>query len=52
MPSANRRHYRLAAEALVRADRKLLERLITRRVPLPRASRAMESGVGSEAERR
>jgi threonine dehydrogenase-like Zn-dependent dehydrogenase len=32
--NANRRHYALAAEALSRADRQWLERLITRRVPL------------------
>jgi threonine dehydrogenase-like Zn-dependent dehydrogenase len=34
--NANLSHYRLAAEALDRADRKWLERLITRRVPLER----------------
>jgi threonine dehydrogenase-like Zn-dependent dehydrogenase len=32
--NANRRHYEQAAEALARADRGWLERLITRRVPL------------------
>jgi threonine dehydrogenase-like Zn-dependent dehydrogenase len=32
--NANRRHYQAAAEALARADRSWLERLITRRVPL------------------
>ena len=32
--NANRRHYAAAAEALARADRGWLERLITRRVPL------------------
>jgi len=32
--NANTRHYRAAAEALARADRAWLERLITRRVPL------------------
>jgi threonine dehydrogenase-like Zn-dependent dehydrogenase len=40
--NANRRHYELAAEALVRADRKWLERLITRRVPLERWKEALE----------
>lgn len=34
--NANRVHYELAAEALARADRAWLERLITRRVPLER----------------
>jgi glucose 1-dehydrogenase len=34
--NANLRHYRLAAEALARADHGWLERLITRRVPLER----------------
>lgn len=34
--NANRSHYRLAAEALARADRTWLDRLITRRVPLSR----------------
>jgi glucose 1-dehydrogenase len=32
--NANRRHYRAAAEALAKADKKWLDRLITRRVPL------------------
>lgn len=32
--NANRRHYELAAQALAKADRAWLERLITRRVPL------------------
>lgn len=32
--NANRRHYEQAVEALARADRGWLERLITRRVPL------------------
>jgi threonine dehydrogenase-like Zn-dependent dehydrogenase len=32
--NANRRHYELAADALAKADRGWLERLITRRVPL------------------
>ncbi len=34
--NANRRHYRAAAEALAKADKKWLDRLITRRVPLSR----------------
>jgi threonine dehydrogenase-like Zn-dependent dehydrogenase len=34
--NANRRHYEAAADALARADRRWLERLITRRVPLER----------------
>lgn len=34
--NANRRHYEAAADALARADLNWLERLITRRVPLPR----------------
>ncbi|MFC6061793.1 glucose 1-dehydrogenase [Streptomyces ochraceiscleroticus] len=38
--NANLRHYRQAAEALARADRGWLERLITRRVPLSRAPEA------------
>jgi glucose 1-dehydrogenase len=32
--NANRRHYEAAADALAKADRVWLERLITRRVPL------------------
>lgn len=32
--NANRRHYELAADALAKADRRWLERVITRRVPL------------------
>jgi threonine dehydrogenase-like Zn-dependent dehydrogenase len=34
--NANRRHYRAAAEALAKADKTWLDRLITRRVPLDR----------------
>lgn len=34
--NANRRHYRAAAEALAKADKDWLDRLITRRVPLDR----------------
>lgn len=41
--NSNRRHYRLAAEALGRADRSWLERLITRRVPLERWRDALEA---------
>jgi threonine dehydrogenase-like Zn-dependent dehydrogenase len=40
--NANRRHYELAADALARADRKWLHRLITRRVPLERWSEALD----------
>lgn len=41
--NANRRHYCLAADALARADRGWLERLITRRVPLDRWAEALEA---------
>jgi threonine dehydrogenase-like Zn-dependent dehydrogenase len=40
--NANRRHYEAAASALAAADPRWLERLITRRVPLVRWSRALE----------
>lgn len=40
--NANLRHYGLAAEALGKADRSWLERLITRRVPLDRFAEALE----------
>jgi threonine dehydrogenase-like Zn-dependent dehydrogenase len=40
--NANLRHYRAAAEALDRADRSWLERLVTRRVPLDRFHEALE----------
>ncbi len=40
--NANRRHYEAAADALARADRSWLERLITRRVPLERWREALE----------
>jgi threonine dehydrogenase-like Zn-dependent dehydrogenase len=40
--NANRGHYERAAEALARADRGWLERLITRRVPLARWREAFE----------
>jgi threonine dehydrogenase-like Zn-dependent dehydrogenase len=39
--NANRRHYEQAAEALARADRQWLDRLITRRVPLDRWQEAL-----------
>jgi threonine dehydrogenase-like Zn-dependent dehydrogenase len=41
--NANLHHYGLAAEALGRADRAWLERLITRRVPLDDFARALEA---------
>lgn len=40
--NANRRHYELAADALARADREWLARLITRRVPLSSFREALE----------
>jgi threonine dehydrogenase-like Zn-dependent dehydrogenase len=40
--NANRRHYKMAADALARADRAWLGRLLTRRVPLDRWSEALE----------
>ena len=40
--NANRRHYRAAAEALAKADKDWLGRLITRRVPLDRWREAFE----------
>jgi glucose 1-dehydrogenase len=39
--NANRRHYETAATALARADRRWLERLVTRRLPLDRWSDAL-----------
>jgi len=44
--NANRRHYELAAQALARADKSWLERLITRRVPLERWNEALEHRRG------
>jgi glucose 1-dehydrogenase len=41
--NANRRHYEQAAAALARADRKWLERMITRRVPLDRWQEALDA---------
>jgi glucose 1-dehydrogenase len=42
--NANRRHFEAAAEALARADRDWLGRLITRRVPLDRWQEALDKG--------
>src|SRR6266446_4110730 len=44
--NANRRHYQMAAEALARADKGWLARLITRRVPLDHWSEALEHRRG------
>jgi glucose 1-dehydrogenase len=44
--NANRRHYRAAAEALAKADKNWLGRLITRRVPLARWQEAFERRDG------
>jgi threonine dehydrogenase-like Zn-dependent dehydrogenase len=44
--NANLRHYRFAAEALTRADKAWLERLINRRVPLVRWQEALEHRRG------
>ena len=44
--NANRSHYEAGHQALLRADRRWLERLITRRVPFSRATEAFESGRG------
>jgi threonine dehydrogenase-like Zn-dependent dehydrogenase len=44
--NANRRHYELGAEALARADRGWLERLITRRVALDDWQQALERRPG------
>jgi glucose 1-dehydrogenase len=40
--NANRSHYQMAAEALARADKRWLARLITRRVALKNWSEALE----------
>jgi threonine dehydrogenase-like Zn-dependent dehydrogenase len=40
--NANRRHYEAGAEALAKADRNWLQRLITRRVPLADWAKALE----------
>jgi threonine dehydrogenase-like Zn-dependent dehydrogenase len=42
--SANHRHFEMAADALAKADRSWLERLITRRLPLERATEAFAPG--------
>jgi threonine dehydrogenase-like Zn-dependent dehydrogenase len=42
--NANLRHYRLAADALAKADLRWLDRLVTRRVPLARAAAAFTAG--------
>jgi threonine dehydrogenase-like Zn-dependent dehydrogenase len=42
--NANHRHYEQAAEALAKADRSWLSRLVTRRLPLERAAEAFEPG--------
>jgi threonine dehydrogenase-like Zn-dependent dehydrogenase len=44
--NANRRHYEMAADALARADKRWLARLITRRVPLARFGEALEHRKG------
>jgi threonine dehydrogenase-like Zn-dependent dehydrogenase len=44
--NANLGHYRMAADALAKADRAWLDRLITRRVPLERWSEALEHRKG------
>ncbi len=44
--NANLRHYEMAADALARADRGWLSRLITRRVPLARFAEAFEHRKG------
>ena len=44
--NANRRHYRAAAEALAKADKNWLARLITRRVPLSHWREAFEQRPG------
>ena len=44
--NANLRHYRMAADALGRADPKWLARLITRRVPLAHYAEAFDHRKG------
>jgi threonine dehydrogenase-like Zn-dependent dehydrogenase len=44
--NANLRHYQMAAEALARADKAWLSRLITRRVPLARFAEAFDGRKG------
>jgi glucose 1-dehydrogenase len=40
--NANRRHYQLGAEALAKADRAWLERVVSRRVPLEDWAKALD----------
>jgi threonine dehydrogenase-like Zn-dependent dehydrogenase len=40
--NANRRHYEAAADALAKADRSWLQRVVSRKVPLERWSEALE----------
>ena len=40
--NANRRHYEAAADALAKADRSWLERVVSRRVPLEQWSEALQ----------
>jgi threonine dehydrogenase-like Zn-dependent dehydrogenase len=42
--NANKRHYQMGAEALAKADRRWLERLITRKVPLERWQKHSRAG--------
>jgi len=44
--NANRRHYRDAADALARADKDWLARVISRRVPLENWREALEHKAG------
>lgn len=44
--NANRMHYQMAADALARADKAWLSRLISRRVPLSRFAEALEHQAG------
>jgi glucose 1-dehydrogenase len=44
--NANRRHYEMAADALVRSDKRWLSRLITRTTPVERWSEALEHRKG------
>jgi hypothetical protein len=44
--NANRRHYAMAADALARADKTWLGRLITRRVPVEQWAQALENRPG------
>ncbi|MEV5753335.1 glucose 1-dehydrogenase [Actinoallomurus sp. NPDC052308] len=48
--NANHRHYRLAAEALGRADRSWLAQLITNRLPLDRAPEALRAGSDDDVK--